>query len=913
MSTTKGPEYPVVDTISDPHAGHWQDDLNVRAQHAWIASKGKRPAFSAHFWPRQALLDQAFQQHPVVWLNCAAGYGKTLLMSEYCEQQPDAVIWFRCDDNDRSAAALLKHLLEVSERQLEGIATNALAHWQFSDPGNQPDEQYQHQRHDQLQRILLLWLQEVATFERPILLCLDDIQQLTDASALQLILWLLEERPGNLRMVLASRYLPQPLARLRLQQQIAWLSHRELAFSDDQVQRFLMHNEVEQAGRLVPALNSRLQGWPAGLSLWLGCYRALGKPAEPPALLGQAEMSDYLQGETLHSLTPELQSFIQQAAVIGRFNEALLQHCLGASDYHTQLQAALTHNLFITTLADRPGWFHIHPVMASLLSRQLSQPVRQAIHSRAYDWLANGKDRMAALYHAREAGLSEEIVPWVEQQAEYLIGSMDIAAILEWLDLLGDELLQRSPRLMQIAAWSWLFTQQREKAQPLVQTLLSDSRLKDYERAALEGYLARLDGDIKRAETLCRYALEQLPPERFTVRILMSTTLSLLCLMNHDADGARIWNRFAQDLARQYQVPAMEAQVLFDYARIELNRGHIRRSLSVIEQGLSLLASHNEQCGVSLGRLLSYKAFALWLMGEPRADLIDMMQQGISASTSSHDIAVCYGYALLAMAKTEMGKFDRALDLLDQVERLMQRWQVGLESYQWLAMIKANVWISQGKLARARSYIDEFVDRQTEASLRGGAANGARGVSGVSGTNGVMLRSDVFPMLPGFIAATRARLHLMANDPQACIAEADQWLRNNNQSLMSAVVMMFRAVALRVEKPAESDSQLRHLQQVLEREGIGMDLNRWIPNLSQADAHAVGGNDVAALPANVSLSERELEVLRKIDQGLSNQEIADQLFISLHTVKPHARKINVKLGAKSRTQALHRAKELLLI
>jgi len=156
-------------------------------------------------------------------------------------------------------------------------------------------------------------------------------------------------------------------------------------------------------------------------------------------------------------------------------------------------------------------------------------------------------------------------------------------------------------------------------------------------------------------------------------------------------------------------------------------------------------------------------------------------------------------------------------------------------------------------------------------------------------------------------------LHLMANDPQACIAEADQWLRNNNQNLMSAVVMMFRAVALRVEKPAESDSQLRHLQQVLEREGIGMDLNRWIPNLSQADAHAVGGNDVAALPANVSLSERELEVLRKIDQGLSNQEIADQLFISLHTVKTHARKINVKLGAKSRTQALHRAKELLLI
>jgi LuxR family maltose regulon positive regulatory protein len=47
--------------------------------------------------------------------------------------------------------------------------------------------------------------------------------------------------------------------------------------------------------------------------------------------------------------------------------------------------------------------------------------------------------------------------------------------------------------------------------------------------------------------------------------------------------------------------------------------------------------------------------------------------------------------------------------------------------------------------------------------------------------------------------------------------------------------------------------------------------------------------------------------------GFSNQEIADQLYISLHTVKTHARKINVKLGAKSRTQAIHRAKELMLL
>jgi ATP/maltotriose-dependent transcriptional regulator MalT len=61
------------------------------------------------------------------------------------------------------------------------------------------------------------------------------------------------------------------------------------------------------------------------------------------------------------------------------------------------------------------------------------------------------------------------------------------------------------------------------------------------------------------------------------------------------------------------------------------------------------------------------------------------------------------------------------------------------------------------------------------------------------------------------------------------------------------------------------------------------------------------------------LSARELEVLGLIAQGNSNQQIAEQLFISLHTVKTHARRIHSKLGVERRTQAVARAKKLGLI
>ncbi|WP_416332560.1 response regulator transcription factor [Marinobacter sp. NP-4(2019)] len=70
---------------------------------------------------------------------------------------------------------------------------------------------------------------------------------------------------------------------------------------------------------------------------------------------------------------------------------------------------------------------------------------------------------------------------------------------------------------------------------------------------------------------------------------------------------------------------------------------------------------------------------------------------------------------------------------------------------------------------------------------------------------------------------------------------------------------------------------------------------------------------VNAAPLAEPISEREQGVLELIAKGLSNQEIADQLHISLHTVKTHARRINAKLEVKSRTQAIVRARELGLL
>ncbi|MFL9839118.1 LuxR C-terminal-related transcriptional regulator [Flavobacterium sp. ST-75] len=64
---------------------------------------------------------------------------------------------------------------------------------------------------------------------------------------------------------------------------------------------------------------------------------------------------------------------------------------------------------------------------------------------------------------------------------------------------------------------------------------------------------------------------------------------------------------------------------------------------------------------------------------------------------------------------------------------------------------------------------------------------------------------------------------------------------------------------------------------------------------------------------NLNLTSRELEVLELMAKGMSNQEIANELFVSLNTIKTHSGKLFEKMEVKRRTQAVDKAKTLSII
>jgi len=76
---------------------------------------------------------------------------------------------------------------------------------------------------------------------------------------------------------------------------------------------------------------------------------------------------------------------------------------------------------------------------------------------------------------------------------------------------------------------------------------------------------------------------------------------------------------------------------------------------------------------------------------------------------------------------------------------------------------------------------------------------------------------------------------------------------------------------------------------------------------------ATARETMPTLAFHEALTGRELEILRLIDVGLSNREIAEALYISLNTVKTHTKSLYSKLNVHSRTQAINRARDLKLL
>lgn len=856
-------------------------------------------------------------------VSAPAGFGKSSLAVEFCQSLPAhwQSLWLGLSPRDSDPGRFLERLLEGLQDYFPALGAGALGLLKMR------------QRHqpfafeewlDGLLDELALHLDPAA----PLLLVLDDYHLAQGPVLDRCLQFFLNHLPDGLLVMVTSRQRPDwHLARLRLSRQLLELHEQDLRLTHDEALTLLDRHSSSLRGEALESLIQRSEGWVAGLRFWLLAVAEAGNDAALPQALngGEGLIRDYLLEEVIDCLPAEVQSFLYETAPQERFCSELCDAVREAHDSAEILRFLLAHQVFLVPLDEHGHWYRYHHLFSDLLR---SRPIAQAmvpnatLHLRACRWFNAQGLLDEAVEQALRAGHLDVAANLVQNLSEeQLLAEQNVGMLLRWKMDLPDSLLISTPRLIVLYSWALGLACQLDAAEELASHLsrflpapsatAQKSMLAQW--LALSGIIARGRGHRDLTLRYCSEALESLPAKRYGQRLMCLSTLSNLAIADGDLWRARGLNRDSLELAQRVGNPLFEALAHYDRARVLQSRGEILRALDEVHQGLERLRGLSPQRLYAVrARLTLYEGFLLAMRLQPQAARVRLLA-GIGEARACRDISVLIGHCVIARLDGTSGEFAKAFAELAEAERLMHIWDVPPIYYlAMITLVKCELWLAQGRIDLAEAWLARL--GQTYTGEHAAAP------------------PEFHPQLPLHVELQQALLDVIQGQPMLAEGRLSVLHENGQRTgrQLLSVMALTQKVALLLSSGREPEAR-KVLSHALEAAAGGV----YQPFDALLKSHAdwmrgqllsitstavclqlleqfpqPPARAVAETSATEQLSSRELSVLRLIAQGCSNQEISEQLFISLHTVKTHASHINSKLGVERRTQAVARAKAL---
>jgi LuxR family maltose regulon positive regulatory protein len=882
--------------------------------------------------PRPHLIDRLNEGlvGKVTLVSAPAGFGKTTLVSHWLDQLNLPAAWLSLDDDDNELARFLSYLIAALQTIQPDVGIEVLALLQSSPlPPNHI--------------LLTLLINDLMAVSEKFMLVLDDYHSLDTDPIDQALTFFIDHLPPAMHLVLASRVDPNlPLARLRAGGQLNELRSAELRFTPEEASQFLEQmTGLSLAPAEVAALDRRIEGWIAGLqmaALSLRQREATDVAQFIAAFCGSHHyIMEYLVDEVLQQQPGEVQTFLLYTSVLDRLCGPLCEALLGGSETPggdrdvappavvpdaSRAQVLLAYleqaNLFITPLDDQHHWYRYHPLFADLLRHRLQQtyPAQVApLHLSASHWYEQAGLMGPAVRHALAAQAFDRAAMLVEQVAPAMIERSELAGLLSWLDTLPADEVQARPLLGLYYALGLFLGGQNKPAAARLEAIEARLEVDEAKQtpevqshiAAIRAYLARLAGDLTATIALSRRALAHLPEQDSLLRAMVTFNLAIAHYLQGEFEPAS--HLLIETIATGQTAQRMASTLSAIYTNAQLLRaqGRLQQALQLCQEGLELVARrgwhHFPAVGflyVALGDLLRER--------NELSTAAEYLEKGIKlGEAGGHPRITIIGHIWLAWLHQTQGDVTGSQEAIQAALQLDQQYE---GSRFWplppAACIQARLWIAQGNLAAA--------SRWAQAS----------GLNPADPPTTYLYEVEYL---------TLARLLIAQGNLEA----AESLLLRLHQAASSAgrggsliEILVLQAITFAAQDRGEE--ALAALAQALSRaepEGFvrifldeGASMAELLRRAVAQDRHApyalhlleaLGETAAAPQPLIEPLSERELEVLRRVAAGYSNQEIAQDLVIAISTVKKHVNSIYGKLEVRNRTQAGARARELGLL
>jgi LuxR family transcriptional regulator, maltose regulon positive regulatory protein len=618
---------------------------------------------------------------------------------------------------------------------------------------------------------------------------------------------------------------------------------------------------------------------------------------------------------------------------------ALCDALTGRDDGQQMLERLEHDNLFVIALDDERRWYRYHHLFADFLrSRlQLGQPERiRELHRRAAEWYELNGWTSEAIRHALAAQEHDRAADLVERVARKMWNRGEVMTLLGWLEELPEKTRRRRPQLLLQYSAALLWVGRLDDVEPLVQEIeravgvseqVRDENLRTSADeplrrvllggvAATRSWHAYLKGEPHGAITLARRALELLPEADLELRAFAAFRLAEAYRTADDLEAASAAFADTAELGRAAGHDYLVLKAMSRQAKLQMVQGRLRKADHVLRRVLRFADERGGDSLPATGEVKVVVGELLYEWDELQA-ATRRLKEGIRLSERMGQFdTLVDGYVAFSRAEMAQGNTERALESAREANSLAQRSGAGEE------IVEAAAWNARLHLTR-NDLTAAGLELERIAGVPAVSVSVVRETAHIVRTRLTVARGEheeALRLLEELRQSAEAARRTGKLIEILTLQALALWERSKREQ---AVGTLTRALAL-----AEPEGYIRTfvdegapvgdlLSATLKARQRGHPDEIRIPASYLAKLLAVLAQESAAPDVGEQLSEplseRELEVLGLVAAGKSNGEIASSLFVSLSTVKTHINNLYRKLGARSRTQAIARARELDLI
>jgi LuxR family transcriptional regulator, maltose regulon positive regulatory protein len=858
------------------------------------------------------ILNQA-SDYKLIIVSAPAGYGKSTLISLWIDSNPkykSITAWISLDEGNNDQLTFWKELLHAIGKVKRGIGDISSSMLQSL----QSNKEF-------LQGILSVLISELSVLNESLFIVLDDFHIIENIEIYSDLKFLIKNMPDNFHLIILSRVYPElGTSRLRASDNLLELTQTDLNFTRAEVKSFFENvMDIKLCEESLDIIYGRTEGWAVGLQL--AALSLKDRPNNKSIIENfngdHKYILDYLVEEIFSKLSPETQEFLMKTSIVNQMCASLCRKLTNIKDTQHMLERLDSINMFIVPLDDNRVWYRYHNLFREFLINRLKRienNILPELYFKAGKWFEENELPSLAVTCYLKAEKYDAAVKLIENSQQDIIVNGEMKKVYDWCSALPFDKLLESPRLCINMAW---YT--------CINGDLDNTQL----------YIGRAENAINPASN-CK---DDFLGEIMIMRAIMA---------NAGRDSSKIieYSEKADPYIRKHEyfraiITLLKGSAYIYNGQISTAGEYFKESLKISKETnnyyIAVMANRSLMISKMIGgylhdceseclELLQYfkekNASEMPVIGILYNDLSSIYYEWnnleLASEYAKRALAfgekggitwiLCASYASLSKISFALGQIEDAFENIKKAEQAIIKDKI-YDMQLTVEDIKANLNIRAGNLKdvdrwliiRGFDAINDYKPMYIKHYM-----TQARYLIEIGSHDMAMLIIDKF--CSSRVSPANQRVNAEALIIRSILYQKKGFLKEAIMSINKAIELSYHEEYIRLF--IDEGKPLKKL------------LNKLIDSHTNSTANAayiflnqiINEYDISVSLPKITdleiLSIREVEILKLLEAGLTNIEIAEKIFVSINTIKTHLLNIYTKLDVHHRTQAVAKAREL---